>query len=101
MPSNIVTRDINITAVNDAPVLAAIEGAPLAVTENDPATAITASTTVADADHATLTSASVSVAANYVNGEDLLAFADTANITGAWNAATGVLTLSGVDTVAT
>ncbi|MEZ5658203.1 MAG: hypothetical protein R3E83_06635 [Burkholderiaceae bacterium] len=98
--SNTLTRDITVTAVNDAPVLAAIEGTPLAVTENDPATVITASITVADADHATLTSASVSVAANYVNGEDLLAFADTANITGAWNAATGVLTLSGVDTVA-
>ncbi|MCA9525845.1 MAG: VCBS repeat-containing protein, partial [Myxococcales bacterium] len=34
-----------------------------------------------------------------VNGEDVLAFANTANITGSWNAATGVLTLTGADTV--
>ncbi|MEZ5658197.1 MAG: DUF4347 domain-containing protein [Burkholderiaceae bacterium] len=91
---------VTVNAVADAPVLAAIEAAPLAVTENDPATAISATITVADVDSTHLTSAAVAISANYVNGEDLLAFADTANITGSWNAATGVLNLAGVDTVA-
>ncbi|MEZ5652839.1 MAG: DUF4347 domain-containing protein [Burkholderiaceae bacterium] len=98
--SNIATRDIAITAVNDAPVLASIEPAPLAITENDPATALTATLTLSELDSTTLASATVSVSANYVNGEDVLAFGNTANITGAFNVATGVLTLSGVDTLA-
>ncbi|MEZ5658212.1 MAG: cadherin domain-containing protein [Burkholderiaceae bacterium] len=98
--SNSQTRDISIAPTNDAPVLAAIEAAPLAVTENDPAAPITTTITVADLDSASLASATVSVSANYVNGEDVLAFADTASISGSWNAATGVLTLSGVDTLA-
>ena len=33
--SNIVSRDIDFTAVNDAPVLSAIETAPASYTEND------------------------------------------------------------------
>ncbi|MEZ5658200.1 MAG: hypothetical protein R3E83_06620 [Burkholderiaceae bacterium] len=98
--SNTVTRNIDITAVNDAPVLNGIEGAPLAVTENGPATAVTATLTVSDVDSASLASATVSITANYANGEDLLGFADTANITGSWNASTGVLSLSGSDSVA-
>ena len=44
------TRNINITAVNDAPVLAGIEGAALAYTEND-SIPITASITVSDLDN--------------------------------------------------
>ena len=39
------------------------------------------------------------ISANYVNGQDLLAFTNTANIT-AFNAVTGTLTLTGTDTVA-
>ncbi|MEZ5658210.1 MAG: LamG-like jellyroll fold domain-containing protein [Burkholderiaceae bacterium] len=83
---------VNVAAVNDGPVLSAIEAGVLPYAENDPATAVTATLTIADVDSANLASASVTVTANYVNGEDVLAFTDTANITGAWNAATGVLT---------
>ena len=48
--SNIVSRDIDFTAVNDAPVLSAIETAPASYTENDTPLAITGSTTVSDVD---------------------------------------------------
>ncbi|MEZ5729489.1 MAG: hypothetical protein R3E48_16755 [Burkholderiaceae bacterium] len=92
---------MSIIAVNDAPALAGIEATPLAVTENNPATAVTATLAVSDVDSPNLASATVSILANYVNGEDVhQVFADTASITGSWNAGTGVLTLSGADTLA-
>ncbi|MEZ5658206.1 MAG: DUF4347 domain-containing protein [Burkholderiaceae bacterium] len=94
------TATLTVFPVNDAPTLTGIEAGAIAVTENDPAVAITPSLNVADVDSANLASATVSVSANYVNGEDILAFTDTANISGSWNAATGVLTLAGSDTVA-
>ena len=48
--SNILSRDIDFTVVNDAPVLSAIETAPASYTENDAPLAITGSTTVSDVD---------------------------------------------------
>ncbi|WP_163535947.1 hypothetical protein, partial [Klebsiella pneumoniae] len=71
-----------------------------AYTENQAATAIDPAITVTDTDTATLTHATVQITGNYINGQDLLGFTDTATITGAFDAATGTLTLSGSDTVA-
>ena len=51
-------------------------------------------------DNANLAGATVQITGNYQNGQDVLSFANTATITGTWNAATGTLTLSGSDTVA-
>ncbi len=48
--SNTQTRDINITAVNDAPVEASIEGSALGYTENDGAVAITSTIAITDVD---------------------------------------------------
>src|SRR5207344_1680979 len=98
--SNTVTRNIGVTPVNDAPVLAAIEGTALAYTEGQAATAITTTTTTADVDNANLSSATVQITTNYLNTEDVLAFANTAAITGTWNAVTGTMTLTGVTTLA-
>ena len=98
--SNIVARNINVTPVNDAPVLANIEAAALAYSEGQAATVITGLTTVADVDNTTLTGASVWISAAYVNTEDVLAFTNTPNITGTWNATTGILTLTGTTTLA-
>ncbi|MCK5340667.1 MAG: tandem-95 repeat protein, partial [Desulfobulbaceae bacterium] len=84
--------------VNQAPVVTA--GGTLAYTEHDAAAAIDTTITVADADNTNLQNATVTVSAGYLNGEDVLAFADFGNITGSWDAATGVLTLTGSDTVA-
>ena len=98
--SNIVVRNINVTPVNDAPVLANMEAAALAYSEGQAATIITTATTVADVDNTTLTGASVWISAAYVNTEDVLAFTNTPNITGTWNATTGILTLTGTTTVA-
>ena len=98
--SNIVSRNINITPGNDAPVLANMEAAALPYSEGQAATIITTATTVADVDNTTLTGASVWISAAYVNTEDVLAFTNTPNITGTWNATTGILTLTGTTTVA-
>ncbi len=97
--SAVATRDITVTAVNDLPVLTTT-GSTLATTENDPATAIDPGLTVSDADNASLSGATVTVSGNYVNGQDVLAFVNANGITGNWNAATGVLTLSGTASVA-
>jgi hypothetical protein len=93
------TRNINIAAVNDAPVLGGIEGPALPYTEGG-VSAITSSLAVSDLDHTMLASATVQITGNYQNGQDLLSFTNTANITGSWSAATGTLTLVGSDTLA-
>ena len=56
--------------------------------------------TASDVDNANLAGATIQIANNYQNGQDVLLFVNTAGITGTWNAATGTLTLAGSDTVA-
>ncbi len=72
--SNTQTRDINITAVNDAPVEASIEGSALAYTENAGAVAITSTIAISDVDDTNIESAVVQITGNYANGQDVLAF---------------------------
>ena len=74
--------------------------AALAFTEGNSATVVDAGLTVTDADSANLASAAVSIAANFVTGEDVLGFTTQNGITGSFNATTGVLTLTGSATVA-
>jgi hypothetical protein len=89
---------INVTAVNDAPVVTA--GHTLNYTENQAATAFDPAITVSDVDSANHASATVQITGNYVNGEDVLGFTDQNGITGSFNAATGTLTLTGSSSVA-
>jgi VCBS repeat-containing protein len=96
--SNIATVTITVTPVNDAPVVTA--GGTLTFTEGDAATVIDNSITVSDSDSANLAGATVVISGNYASGQDVLGFANTANITGTFNAGTGTLTLTGSDTVA-
>ena len=98
--SSSVTRDITVTGVNDAPVLASVEGTPLAYSEDQPATAITSTITVNDDDNATLTSATVRITTNYSNGQDILTFTNMLGISGVFTPATGTLSLTGSATPA-
>ena len=98
--SNAQTRNINVTAVNDSPVEATIEGTPLAFTENDPAIAITNTITITDVDDTNIDSATIQITGNYVSGEDVLAFTNLGPIMGSWDALTGTMTLTGSDTLA-
>ena len=101
--SNILTSTVNVTAVNDAPVLAT--GSTLAYTENGAAAAIATAITVADPDNATLVSATVSIGTGFATGQDVLAFtnvpATMGNIAGVYNAATGVMDLTSAGGTAT
>ncbi|MGH8537584.1 MAG: DUF4347 domain-containing protein, partial [Gammaproteobacteria bacterium] len=97
--SNVALATVTVNAVNDPPVVATT-GSALAYTENDPATAVDSGLTVSDVDNTTLTGATVTLSANYVNGEDVLGFTDQLGITGSWNAVTGTLTLSGTTILA-
>ena len=93
-------RALTITVTNlDEPPATTASGT-LAYTENDAATAIAPVLTVADVDSGNLTGASVVLGAGYQNGEDLLALPAQPAIAGAFDAATGTLTLSGTATVA-
>jgi M6 family metalloprotease-like protein len=87
---------------NVAPVLAAIEAGALAYTENQAATAITATITASDVDNANLASGSVSITANFASGQDVLAMSPNPQngITATYNSGTGVLSLSGSSTKA-
>jgi hypothetical protein len=98
-PSTAVTSTVNVTPVNDAPVLTV--GGTLSYTEDQAATALNSSLTVTDVDNANLTGATVSITANFASGQDVLSFTPSGAVTGSYNAATGVLTLSGSDAVAT
>ena len=83
-----------------APVLANIETTPLAYTGGSGPAQVTATMTVSSADAATLAGATVSISSGFVAAEDSLGFASQNGITGSYNAATGVLTLSGTASLA-
>ncbi|MDX8129561.1 cadherin-like domain-containing protein [Methylomonas sp. OY6] len=93
------TVAITVTAVNDAPLISAIEATTLAYTENGAATAITSGLVLTDVDNANLSGATVQITGNYASGQDVLAFTNQNGITGSWNSSTGTLTLSGTATV--
>jgi len=98
--STVATATITVIAVNDAPVLAAIEGGNLTYTENDPATSVTSTMTLTDVDSANMIGATVQITGNYQSGQDVLSFVNTPNITGSYNSGNGTMTLSGTDTKA-
>ena len=97
--SNIVTRQITVTAVNDAPVLTNIETTSLKYTENDSTAFITGTLKVTDDDDLNLESAVVRISVNYQIGQDILSFKNTSSITGVWNSGTGVLNLNGTSSI--
>lgn len=93
--------DVTVAAVNDPPVLSGIPVPVLDYTENDVATVLASTAAVADVDDTQLASATVDFTANFQTTEDVL----TANVSGtsislSFNSGTGVLLLSGPDTLA-
>nr|MDZ8005336.1 hypothetical protein [Nostoc sp. DedSLP05] len=96
--STAATRNINITAVNDAPVATATSSA-LTYTENA-TTAIDSGISLSDVDSANLSSATVSITGGFVSAQDILAFSNQNGISGSYNSSTGILTLTGTTTVA-
>ena len=72
--SNIVSRAIDFTAVNDAPTLANIEAVPASYTEGGSAVGITSNLSLDDLDDVNIESAVVSISNNYASGEDCLLY---------------------------
>jgi Cadherin-like len=92
-------RDIQVIAINDAPLVTANASA-LSYTEGDGAVVIDPSITVSDADSATLVGATVQLSDNHIPGQDLLGFVTQSGITGSFDSGSGTLSLSGNATVA-
>ncbi len=80
--------------------VATTTGVSLSYTEDDGAVAVDAGITVTDTDDTNLESATITISGGYVNGQDTLAFTDQLGITGSWDAAGGVLSLTGSSSVA-
>ncbi|HET8898974.1 MAG TPA: Ig-like domain-containing protein [Rhodanobacteraceae bacterium] len=101
--SNVATSSIQVTAVNDAPVLSG--SASLNYNENDPATTIFPAIIVADADNPTLASATVAIGSGFAAAEDVLDFSNDGstmgNIAGSYNATSGALSLTSTGATAT
>ena len=95
--SNVATRTINITAVNDAPVVATSSGSASFTLGGSPAV-VDGGLTISDPDSG-LSGATVSISANLTAG-DALSFTPAGSITGSYAPATGILTLSGAATPA-
>jgi hypothetical protein len=91
---------ITVNNVNDKPVLSNIEGTALSYDEDDDKVPVTTAITVTDVDDTNIDSAKIWISVNYTNGEDVLAFSNTPNISGAWNVSAGVLRLTGTTTKA-
>jgi large repetitive protein len=92
------TVTVNITPINDAPVVSA--GATLAYTENQTGRVIDNTVTVSDVDDTQIASATVTISGGFTAGDVLAAITTGTNITASYNNGTGVLTLSGTDTLA-
>lgn len=92
------TVTATLHGTNDAPVLTA--GATLAYIEDDGGQIIDAHISLVDIDSATIDTASISISGHYVPGEDSLGFTDHNGISGDWDSASGILTLTGTATVA-
>ncbi len=96
------TVSITVTCVNDPPVFSDLESAALAYIEGDGAVPVTSQLVVDDVDNTTLSSATVQITTGYQQGQDVLAYSAPGGVTivGAFDAPTGILTLSGVATLA-
>ncbi len=89
---------VNITAVNDEPVLSNLETGFLPYVPQSPAMVITSTLTLADADSVTMSGATIQIASGFQSG-DVLAFVDANGITGSYDGA-GTLTLTGSSSLA-
>ncbi len=96
--NNSAITTTTVVNFNAPPALSNIEVARLVYVEGNPPAAITATLNLTDADSPSLAGATVAITGNYIAGEDLLGFTSQSGITGSFDPASGVLTLSGITT---
>ena len=98
-------QNVTVALVSQPPSLSMIESTPLTYQANNPVVppqAISATLSIYTPASNNLTSATVAITSGYQNNasaHDLLAFASQFGITGAFNAGTGTLTLTGLSSV--
>ena len=97
--STIQTTTLSIVAADDAPVLSNV-AATASYSENAAPVTLSSAATVSDVDNQTLQSATVSISSGLLTGDVLAATTAGTGITASYNAASGVLTLTGNDTLA-
>ena len=100
--SVVTTRDITITPINNPPVVTINDTAPLeysAASVGSGSLTVAPNLILADSDSTLIAGATVTINYNYQRGMDILSFVDTPSITSVFNVATGVLTLTGIDTL--
>lgn len=99
--SNTLSRNISVSvAANIPPVLDNLEPTAINYTAGQGAINLTQTLTIADTDSTSLSGATVRVATNHNSTQDLLEFTNTGTISGSFDSATGVLTLTGTSSVA-
>lgn len=98
---NTTAISINIIGDNSTPTVT-VSSAPNAIYNEDdtPGVIIDGGLIVSDVDNTTLASATVQITTNFQTSEDVLEFTDQNGITGSYNAATGLLTLTGSSSLA-
>jgi lipopolysaccharide export system protein LptA len=93
-----ITQNAEGLALDDAPTLALTASNPT-WTEDGASVSLVSSAGATDPDNTSLVSATVSITGGLRSG-DTLTFANVGSIAGSYNSATGVLTFSGVDSLA-
>ncbi|MNX17731.1 Cellulosome-anchoring protein precursor [compost metagenome] len=100
--SEVATRTLNVTATNQSPVLTTSGGS---VTFSSGPVIIDSGLTISDLDSDHLSSARITIFANFYSSEDRLTFTENesnfGDIKGSYNSATGVLTLISMSQTAT
>ena len=91
-----IENDLGIS--DKPPVIYGIETTPVSAIA-PLSTPVTSSLLVFDQDSDNWTGATITISGNYQSNQDVLGFTNTSKITSSWNANTGTLTLTGVDSV--
>jgi Regulator of chromosome condensation (RCC1) repeat len=97
LPATRVTRAFKVLP---APVISDVETSPLEYQSQTSPVEVTGALTLNDVGDATIGGATVSVTSGFAAGEDAELFTNQNDITGSYDSTTGVLTLSGDDTIA-
>ncbi|MBI9073694.1 MAG: hypothetical protein JEY94_19010 [Melioribacteraceae bacterium] len=99
LSSDTLFRSVNITAVNDAPLITNIETTPLYYSENDPPIIISSNIKLNDLDDTNIAEAIILIKENYCENEDMLNIRPQNGIFGTYYLQEGKLVLNGISTI--
>jgi hypothetical protein len=97
--SNIVSRELEIISVNDAPIISWIESDTLNYIIKGKGLQIADSIKISDSDDTEIEKALIRISENYQIGEDKMEYDTVSTIVGKWDVDNGVLTLTGAATL--